>query len=1173
MLNETEAEIILRRTQEILSKEPNLAALTLNHALNDKLKEPGMDLDRIIACIFECYAERFALAEREYTVIKDNKTGDFLKHYFLSFKEITYGLLHSHIKKLANTWKSNLTYQLEPYDLVCCINPTGIDYVTLEFSLTYNHVTTVPLSGASNYQDLSLIIQQANPKAIFAGPKDLSLVINLAKQNKEIKYIIVMNYDKRITQDYLHYQSAQADLKKHHLDIRLISLNALLTLEKNDVWEFLPPTPKDKQRIIRILYTSGSTGSPKGAIFTELNEVSHWLVNFNPFPAINLQISPFHHLMGRGLLVGTLKKGGICYFPCDNQLSSIFEDIRLVRPTAISAFPRFYEFIYTYFQQQVAKRVKTHPNDIEIIQQQVKKEIGATFLGDRLIVMEVGGAPMSPEVKQFIASCFDVFLIVAYGSTESNAVIILNDKILRRNVKEYKLRDVPALDYYSTDKPYSRGELCVKINQSIKSYYKNPEASKNLTDEEGFICTGDIVEDRGEDTVIVIDRIKDIIKLSQGEFVALGKLSNLFESHSQVIHQMYCYGNSHYSYLLAVIVPNLSVVGELLENPLDIPQLKDLIKAELQRVAHIEKIKAFELPKDFIIEIEPFSESNGLLSSLHKRLRKALSERYGERLEALYKTLETSQTEDNTSTKDFNSRQAVFDDLINLIKINLNVQTLEHSKSLTYAQLGGDSISAIALTMAIKERFGISWSADSLLSPQGSIQRWVDTIVDALKEKKDDAVTFENIHGPNAKTLKASHLNLNQLLGPVILNKAKEIPFTKETKTVLLTGANGYLGRFICLDWLRKLSAIKGKLVCIVRASSNEEAKARLDDVFIGGDNRLEQEYLSLKKDTLEVLAGDVSIENFGLDKIAYQHLAERVDRIVHSAALVSHILSYEDLFAPNVIGTLEVIRFALTHHKKSIDYISSVAIEQHLESTGHISEDSPLKLNIDLHDNYAAGYAASKWASEQLLRNASSQFGLTINIFRNNMMLAHQVYLGQINTPDFFTRLLYSVIETGLAPHSFYKNNPKTAHYDGLPVNIASACIVAVGDTYHHECRTYNVKNYNINDGCSLDAFVDWIIKAGYVIEKIDNYQEWLKSFTQALQQLDIYKQRHSILALIHGLSTPQDATRVLSNCDNFKHLIQKIKPSIELPHLDEQFILKCLNDIKAEMKSTKNS
>ena len=135
-------------------------------------------------------------------------------------------------------------------------------------------------------------------------------------------------------------------------------------------------------------------------------------------------------------------------------------------------------------------------------------------------------------------------------------------------------------------------------------------------------------------------------------------------------------------------------------------------------------------------------------------------------------------------------------------------------------------------------------------------------------------------------------------------------------------------------------------------------------------------------------------------------------------------------------------------------------------------------------------GYGTSKWAAEQVLQSAHRRFGLPVNVFRGDMMLAHRRYQQQINGPDVFTRLLSSVIMTGLAPVSFHPlksdgSRPR-AHYDGLPVDFVAAAVVGISLEPHHEIRTFHVLNHHVDDGISLDTFVDWIEEAGYPVERV---------------------------------------------------------------------------------------
>ncbi|WP_461079460.1 SDR family oxidoreductase [Streptomyces deserti] len=119
----------------------------------------------------------------------------------------------------------------------------------------------------------------------------------------------------------------------------------------------------------------------------------------------------------------------------------------------------------------------------------------------------------------------------------------------------------------------------------------------------------------------------------------------------------------------------------------------------------------------------------------------------------------------------------------------------------------------------------------------------------------------------------------------------------------------------------------------------------------------------------------------------------------------------------------------------------------------------------------------------------------LPVATFRSNMILAHSRYRGQLNVPDMFSRLLFSVLATGIAPRSFYRTDgdgsAPRAHYDGLPVDFTAAAVAALGGAQPAaEYRTFSLVNPH-DDGISLDTFVDWLADAGHRIERVDGYED----------------------------------------------------------------------------------
>ena len=147
------------------------------------------------------------------------------------------------------------------------------------------------------------------------------------------------------------------------------------------------------------------------------------------------------------------------------------------------------------------------------------------------------------------------------------------------------------------------------------------------------------------------------------------------------------------------------------------------------------------------------------------------------------------------------------------------------------------------------------------------------------------------MHGRDATEVQASDLTLDKFLDDATLAAAPSLPSpSQEVRTVLLTGATGFLGRYLALEWLERMDLVDGKVICLVRAKDDATARQRLDATFDSGDPKLLEHYRSLAADHLEVLAGDKGEANLGLDDATWQRLADTVDLIVDPAALVNHV-------------------------------------------------------------------------------------------------------------------------------------------------------------------------------------------------------------------------------------------------------------------------------------------
>lgn len=431
--------------------------------------------------------------------------------------------------------------------------------------------------------------------------------------------------------------------------------------------------------------------------------------------------------------------------------------------------------------------------------------------------------------------------------------------------------------------------------------------------------------------------------------------------------------------------------------------------------------------------------------------------------------------------------------------------------------------------------------------------------------------TAATVH--DGTVIRAADLTLDRFLDAATLAAAPTLPRAPQPpRTVLLTGANGYLGRFLCLEWLERLDETDGTLICVIRGRDAESARRRLDEVFDSGDPELLRHYRELAARRLRVLPGDIGEANLGLTQSDWQELADTVDLIVHPAALVNHVLPYGQLFGPNVVGTAEVIRLALTTRIKPVTYLSTVAVAAQIPPAdftedGDIRVISPVR---GLDDGYANGYGNSKWAGEVLLREAHELCGLPVAVFRSDMILAHSDYAGQFNLPDMFTRLLLSVLATGLAPKSFHAldshGERQRSHYDGLPADFTAAAITTLGAAVVEGFETFDVLNPH-DDGISLDEFVDWLIDSGHPIDRIESYPDWFARFETALRALPEAQRAHSVQPLLHAYRYPSPPIAGAAlPADRFHAAVRQAElgPSGDIPHLTKELITKYVTDLK---------
>ncbi|MFE9487200.1 carboxylic acid reductase [Streptomyces sp. NPDC006641] len=1122
-------------------------------AVTAAVRDPGKGLAEVMAAVLEGYGDRPALGER----VEEASTTRLLP----KFDTISYRELWARVRALAGTWHHDPRHPLSAGDRICIIGFASTDYATLDLACIHSGVVSVPLQSSAPLSQLTPIIAETEPRALATSIERLDTAVEAVTGAVSIQHLIVFDYRPDIADQRAAFESARRRLAEAGRAVAVDSLAALIERGAG-----LPPAPlfvadAGDDPLALLIYTSGSTGTPKGAMYTQRLVGTAWYgfsYGAADGPPISVLYMPQSHLAGRYALMGSLVRGGIGYFTARSDLSTLFEDIALIRPTELTMVPRLCDMLFQQYRSELARRAG-EPGDVETA---VRTDLRENFLGGRVAKAFCGTAPLSAELAAFVESCLDLHLYTGYGSTEAGGVL-LDTVVQRPPVIDYKLADVPELGYFSTDLPYPRGELLLRTESMIPGYYKRPEVTAGVFDEDGYYRTGDVMAELGPDRLVYVDRAKDTLKLSQGEFVAVSRLETVFAG-SPLIRQIYVYGNSERAYLLAVVVPAPHTSGDGGEVP---DSLKSLLGEALQQMAREAELNSYEIPRDFLIETEPFSPENGLLTESHKLLRPRLKERYGEALDRLYDEIAEGQVREVRELGRAAADRPVLETVTRAAQALLGCPSTALDAGAHFTDLGGDSLSELSFSQLLKEIFHIEVPVAVVISPAHDLAR-LARYIEEQRASGAQRPTFASVHGENSTEARAGDLTLDKFIGAATLAAAPTLPRPRgAVRTVLLTGANGYLGRFLCLEWLERLAPFGGRLICVVRASNAAGAAQRLQDAFDSGDPELLRRYRDLAEGTLDVLAGDIGEPHLGLDEDTWNGLADTVDLIVHPAALVNHVLPYRQLFGPNVVGTAELVRLALTARIKPVTYVSTVAVAAAAGAPAPGEDDdirstSPVR-RID--ESYANGYATSKWAGEVLLREAHDLCGLPVATFRSDMILAHSRYHGQLNVPDLFTRLLLSLLATGIAPASFYRTDDR-AHYDGLPADFTAEAVTALGARATEGYRTFHVLNPH-DDGISLDTFVDWLIEAGHPIRRIDDYGEWLARITAALRALPEKQRQHSLLPLLHAFAQPEEGVPGSAiPADRFHAAVHaaKVGPGKDIPQLSASLITKYVTDLR---------
>ncbi|XP_015084008.1 long chain acyl-CoA synthetase 4-like isoform X1 [Solanum pennellii] len=437
---------------------------------------------------------------------------------------------------------------------------------------------------------------------------------------------------------------------------------------------------KEKTDICTIMYTSGTTGEPKGvmisnnSIVTLIAGVKRFLESVNEaltMSDVYLSYLPLAHIFDRAIEECFIRHGAsIGFWRGDVKL--LTEDLGELKPTVFCAVPRVLDRIYSGLQQKISSggRLRSTLFNIAYARKLQYLKDGCKYheaspISDKVVFSKVrdglggkvrlilsGAAPLSSHVEAFLRVVACAHVLQGYGLTETCAgtfVSLPNQFDMLGTVGppvpnvDVCLVSVPEMEYDALSST-PRGEICVRGDTLFSGYYKREDLTKEVLID-GWFHTGDIGEWQPNGSLKIIDRMKNIFKLSQGEYVAVENLENVF-GNNPVIESVWVYGSSFESFLVAVVNPSKQQVekwakqnglsgdfNSLCENS----KVKEHILGELTKVGKEKKLKGFEFIKALHLDPVPFDMERDLLTPTFKKKRPQLLKYYKDVIDTMYK--------------------------------------------------------------------------------------------------------------------------------------------------------------------------------------------------------------------------------------------------------------------------------------------------------------------------------------------------------------------------------------------------------------------------------------------------------------------------------------------------------------------------------------------------------
>lgn len=530
-------------------------------------------------------------------------------------------------------------------------------------------ILLAPMAGTPTWIILDLACQQVGLITVPISPNAPQNELKVIIRETETKICITTREAFNTFQDMITQMSA--DVAVWHLAPQHPGYFHPLDLTNADAlemeWVNEIKSGITQEDIASILYTSGSSGEPKGAMLTHRNIVHNIksilsILTLEPCHRV-ISFLPFSHILERTTTYAYLAFGVSLYFSSGRE--NFEQDFRTIRPYFCTSVPRVLEKMYDYLQEQllaknffkrmlirwameVGKRYNENAHNsfgyrIQLMLARLlvlRRWRGA--LGGKLKYMAVGAAALRPEIARLLAAS-GVQVAEGYGMTETSPLISINRFEPGLNQFGTVGLPIPSVDI-KLDNPISgeEGEILVKGPNVMKGYFKNPALTRASFTADGWFRTGDVGKIDQHRFLKITDRKKEIFKTSSGKYIAPRPLQNHFTSSPFIQHCLII--GFQRSYVTALIVPHFQILatwcqqqgihwtsGEfMVHNIKVIAKLKQEVDQLNETLPNFQRVRRF-----FLCPVE-WSAEKGELTHTLKPIRRILEFHYQNEIEKMY---------------------------------------------------------------------------------------------------------------------------------------------------------------------------------------------------------------------------------------------------------------------------------------------------------------------------------------------------------------------------------------------------------------------------------------------------------------------------------------------------------------------------------------------------------